>query len=315
MVLYSFLHRGHARDHLRNHCGFSLLEIVLVLFVIGLLAAALAPSVQNVIANSRREAEVRAENELADTIVASFQNTDLTNLNLAALPGTIGGSDTATAFSVATNTGYATTAATDWFAKVARCRGITPNIGTAPSATAQPELYRIACNSLGNPRYFFAAPSEPGRQRFLIVSVTAPAGQLVLPPYEANLSWFDSIWNHDWENRSGQLPAYWSGRITAAQSNAWLAGSGGTTQVYRLCVKRITLLKYRFTINNNHLTDTAWVSVNNISAVFSAAPNSGASTTPEILGGRLLTLNRGTSWPGTEALRFHVSSNDAVTLQ
>lgn len=317
MVLYSYLQRHrHLRTELRRVLrGFSLLEIVLVLFVLGLMATLLTPSVQDVVVRAQREAEVRNLDQLADSITASFQSTDLTNLNVAALPGTIGSADTPTIFSGATNTAYATTANTDWFAKVARHRGVTPQLGVAPTAALQPELARITANGTGNPRYLFAAPGELGRQRFLLVSVVAPAGQLVLPPYEANAAWFDALWNNNWESRTAGLPAYWSGRISAGQAAAWTSGSGGLTQAYRLCVKRISLPKFTFTVNNNHATDTAWLSFNNTAPAFTAGPNTGAGTTGEILGGRLIILNRGTSWPGVEALRFRLTANDAVTLQ
>ena len=82
--------------------GFTLLELVLVLFVLGALAAALAPSVRDIVERSRREAEARSLDELANTINASFENTDLTNLNVAALPGTIAATDSPTVFSAST---------------------------------------------------------------------------------------------------------------------------------------------------------------------------------------------------------------------
>ena len=47
--------------------GFSLLEVVLVLFVLGLLAAALAPSVRDLLATGRRNSEVKSLDQLADT--------------------------------------------------------------------------------------------------------------------------------------------------------------------------------------------------------------------------------------------------------
>lgn len=317
MVFHTHLLRNRLlRDHFRRIVrGFSLLEVVLVLFVLGLMTAALTPSVQEVISQGRRHAEARTLDELAAIVTASFQATDLTNLNLAALPGTIGAGDSPTVFSSSTNAPYVTTGTGDWFAKVARLRGITPQIGSPPTAAAQPELARIAFNDAGHPRCFFAAPDEAGRQRFLLVSLTAPGTRLVLPAYEANTAWFDAIWNHDWESRSGGLPAYWSGRLTAPQAAAWTAGSGGTTQIHRLVVRRITLPKYRFTVNNNHATETAWLSFNNTARAFTAPANSGANVSPEILGGRLITLNRGPGWPGVESLRLHLSANDAVTLQ
>lgn len=295
--------------------AFSLLEVVLVLFVLGVLAVVLVPSVRDIIERGRGEAERRTLDELAATIAASFQATDLTNLNLAALPGTIGAGDSPTTFSTSTGEAYTTTAATDWFAKVARLRGITPQVGNPPSASAQPELARIAFNAAGNPRFLFSAPGESGRQRFLLVSLTARSEQLALPAYETNAAWFDAIWNHDWENRSAALPPYWSGRLTPAQAAAWTQGSAGLTQVHRLSVKRIAQPKFRFTVNNNHATETAWLSFNNTAQAFTAPANSGANVTPEILGGRLVILNRGTAWPGVEALRFHIHANDAVTLQ
>jgi len=293
--------------------GFSLLEIVLVLFVLGTLAALLTPSVRDIIEKSRRDAEVRTLDELATTITQSFENTDLTNLNIAALPATIAASDSPTVFSASTTALYATTDNGAWFSKVARLRGLTPQVGTAPGA--QPELARIAFNPLGNSRLMFAGPDEAGRQRFLLISLAARSEQLALPPYETGSAWFDSIWNQDWENRSAQLPAYWQSRLTATQIAGWHQGSSGLTQVHRLIVRRIVLPKFRVTVNNNHPTEQAFVSFNNTSNAFTAPANSGATSTPEILGGRLITINRGTAWPGVEALRFHLRENATVTVQ
>lgn len=297
----------------RHTGGFTLLEVVLVLFVLGALAAVLAPSVRDIIERSRREAEGRALEELAGTITASFENTDLSNLNVAALPGTIAAADSPTLFSASTTGLYTTTDNSAWFAKVARLRGLTPQIGTAPAA--QPELARIAFNALGNSRLLFAAPDETGRQRFLLVSLVARSEQLALPAYENSAAWFDAIWNHDWESRTAALPALWQSRLSAAQSAAWQQGSGGLTQVHRFAVRRMVLPKYRVTVNSNHPTEQAFVSFNNTPNAFTAAANSGATSTPEILGGRLITINRGTAWPGVEALRFHLRESATVTVQ
>ena len=293
--------------------GFSLLEIVLVLFVLGALAAALTPSVRDIIERSRREAEARTLDELAATITASFENTDLTNLNIAALPGTIAATDSPTLFSASTTALYSTTDNAAWFAKVARLRGLAPQISTAPAA--QPELARIAFNPLGNSRLLFAAPDETGRQRFLLLSLAARSEQLALPSYEAGTAWFDAMWNHDWESRTATLPALWQSRLTAAQIAAWHQGSGGLTQVHRLIVRRIVLPKFSVTVNSNHPTEAAFVSFNNVPNAFTAPANSGATSTPEILGGRLITINRGPAWPGVESLRFHLRENATVTVQ
>ena len=295
--------------------GFSLLEIVLVLFVLGIVAAALAPSVRDVVEKARREAEAKTLEELASTITASFENSDLSNLNIAALPGTIGSGETATVFSTSTMAGYTNTASADWFSKVARLRGLTPQVGSAPTASAQPELARIAFNAVGNSRLLIAAPTESGRQRFLLVSLMARGDQFVLPAYEANSAWFDALWNNNWDSKTATPPAYWSGRLTPAQLAAWNQGTGGQTQVHRLCVRRIVLPKFRVSVNNNHPTEQAFVSFNNTSPAFTAPANSGASVTPEILGGRLVIINRGAAWPGVEALRFNLHDNPTVTLQ
>ncbi len=293
--------------------GFTLLELVIVLFVLGALAAALAPSVRDVVERSRRDAEVRSLDELAGTITASFEQTDLTNLNVAAMSGTIAATDSPTLFSASTTALYATTDNAAWFAKVARLRGLSPQVGAAPGA--QPELARIAFNPLGNSRLLFAGADEAGRQRFLLVSLIARSEQLALPAYENTAAWFDAIWNHDWESRTATLPALWQSRLSAAQIAAWHQGSGGLTQVHRFGVRRIVLPKYRVTVNDNHPTEQAFVSFNNTPNAFTAAANSGATSTPEILGGRLITINRGTAWPGVEALRFRLRENATVTVQ
>ncbi len=315
MILYPYIFRNRLlRDNFaRVMRGFSLLEVVLVLFVLGLLAAALAPSVRDIVERGRHDAEAKSLDELTANITASFEQVDLTNLNIAALPGTIGASDTATVFSTSTSAAYTTTGATDWFAKLGRLRGVTPQIGAAPAV--QPELARIAFNGLGNPRLLIAGPTEAGRQRFLLVSLMARSDQLVLPAYENSATWFDAIWQNDWDSRTAQPPADWSGRLTPSQLTAWSAGSGGITQVSRLSVRRIVLPKYRLTVNNNHPTESAFATFNNTTSAFSAAANSGANVSPEILGGRLVIINRGASWPGVEALRFTLHENPTITLQ
>jgi len=317
MVFYSYLAGNSAvRTHgLRALRAFSLLEIVLVLFVLGILVATIAPSLREVIERGRRDAEAKSLDELAATLATTFDATDLSNDNIAAMPGTIGPADTATRFSTSTTDTSAITAVADWFAKAARARGLTPQIGVAPTTASQPALAQLAYNSTGNPRLLFAGPSESGRQRFLLVSLTARSDQLVLPPYEASAAWFDALWNSDWESRTAQPPAYWTGKITPAQLSAWTQGSGGLTQVYRLCVRRIVLPKFTVTVNNNHATDSAFVSFNNVSPAFTAPANSGANVTPEILGGRLITINRGTSLPGVQALQFRLRENATITVQ
>lgn len=310
----SFNRRTALRAHFwRALRAFSLLEIVLVLFVLGTLAALLSPSTRDIIERTRRDSEVRTLGELAATIEGSFQNTDLSNLNIAALPGTIAPTDTPTAFSTSTTERYATTDFPSWFVKAAKLRGITPQVGVAPAA--QPELAKLTFNAVGNPRLLFAGPNETGQQRFLLVSLVARSEQLTPLAYDPSTGWFDAIWNHDWESRTATLPGYWQSNLAPSQVAAWQQGSAGLTQVHRLIVRRIVLPKYRVTVNNNHPTEQAFVSFNNTPNAFTAAANSGATNTPEIFGGRLITINRGPAWPGVEALRFHLRENATVTVQ
>jgi prepilin-type N-terminal cleavage/methylation domain-containing protein len=299
----------------RRSRGFTLLEVVLALFILAALAAAVAPSINEVVNSSRIEAERRSLSELANIITASFQNTDLTALNLAALPGTIGTADAPTEFSASSSAPYGTTNNNSWFAKVGRLKGITPTIGAPPSAAAQPALSQITYNPLGNPRLLFVGPSEGGRQRFLLVSLMARTDQLTLPAYNTGAAWFDAIWNNDWESRTGGIPAYWSTVLTAPQIAAWNQGTAGLRQTWRLRVHRVVLPKFTVTVNNNHSTNNAYLSFNNVSNAFGAAANSGATTTGEILGGRLVTVNQGTSWPGVQALQFRIHENATVTVQ
>ena len=80
-------------------------------------------------------------------------------------------------------------------------------------------------------------------------------------------------------------------------------------------MQRIVLPKFMVTVNNNHPTNNAYLSFNDTSNAFTAAANSGATTTAEILGGRLVTVNQGTSWPGVQALQFRIHENATVTIQ
>jgi len=124
MVYYAFVRKsGLLRENLRRVLrAFTLLEIVLALFILAALAATLTPSITEIVNRNRVDAEKRTLGDLADTVTASFENTDLNNLNLAALPGTIAGTDTPTEFSASSTAPYATTNNNSWFAKIARLR-------------------------------------------------------------------------------------------------------------------------------------------------------------------------------------------------
>ncbi len=296
-----------------KHSGaFSLLEVLLVLLIMGVMATAILPSARETIEGAREAAEAKSLDELAATITASFEETDLQNRNVAALPGTIGTGETATEFSTG-NEGYATTNAASWFAKVARLKGVTPVVGVAPNA--QPALAALTFNSLGNPRLLFAGPAEAGQQRFLLLSLEGGAAQYAVPANDGTAAWFDAVWNHDWESRTADVPAYWRAVLSAPQVAAWSAGSAGLTQVHRLLVRRLVLPKYTVTVNNNHPANAAWVAAGDVPDVLAAPANSGANVSPEILAGRLVTVRQGAAPPGTEVLRFRLHENATVTLQ
>jgi hypothetical protein len=167
---------------------------------------------------------VRALEELAGTITASFENTDLSNLNVAALPGTIAADRLADLFSASTTGLYTTTDNSAWFAKVARLRGLTPQVGTAPAAQAGTGAHRV--QRAGKFRLLFAAPDEAGSPTFPPRQSRGAQRTARAAGLRKQAAWFDAIWNHDWESRTATLPAFWQSRLSAAQIAAWQQGSG-----------------------------------------------------------------------------------------
>ena len=150
--------REQAQAGLRNRQGFALLlEVLIVLFILGLIAGAYYGNVGERIMNARIEAEDAVLRDMADAIRQSLNSTDLTNVNIAAIPGEIGGTDTPTQFSTSTSPTYLTTANNDWFAKLARLRGVPVTVGVSPGQ--QPQLSRILYNSMNQPRMLFIRPT------------------------------------------------------------------------------------------------------------------------------------------------------------
>jgi hypothetical protein len=274
--------------------GFALLlEIIVALFVVGLLARAYFSSLPERIMAERIAAEDAALKELALAIHQSLLSTDLSGTNIAALDGEIGPTDTPTIFSTSTRPAYASTARSDWFAKLATLHGTGVLVGTPPAPDVQPELSRLLYNSMNQSRLLFLRPSvRPEHVQLLLVSLLATPEQLVLPDYVPSDAWFDAIWNHDFSKRTLTVPAAWIPLLTAEQVTAWNSGRGGSN-LNRLRVVRITIPKFAFHVNNNDATNYGWVYWNNGGQRFEARPESGATTTPPIISGRVVKCTSG----------------------
>ena len=284
--------------------GFALLlEIIVALFIIGLLAGAYFSHLPERIMSERIAAEDSILAELTREINQSLLSTDLTGTNIASIPGEIGPTDYPTTFSQSTAPLYATTTATDWFAKLAKLNGTTVLIGSAPTADVQPTLAKLLFNSFNSPRLLFIRPTvRPECVQLMLVSLMASPQQLVLPPYQATDAWFDTIWNYDFTTRTATVPVAWTSLLTPAQVNAWSQGVGGSN-LNRLRVVRITVPKYVFNVNNNDATNSGWIYWNNGGGKFTALPGSGATATPPIISGRLVQCCSGAT-EATAAINY-----------
>ncbi len=285
-----------ARFEKQRRRGFALLlEIIIGLFIVGLLAGAFFSNVPERIINERIAAEDASLDELALAIHQSLLSTDLSRTNIAAISGEIGPDDTPTAFSTSTSPAYAGTSPSDWFAKIAYLHGTVVAIGAPPTAESQPAVARILYNSMNQPRLLFIRPTVRDENvQLMLMSLLATPQQLVLPPYEASDAWFDAIWNHDFTKRTLQVPAAWNVLLPVAELAAWNRGNGGS-KLNRLRVVRITIPKFVFNVNNNDSTNFGWVYWNNGGGRFESRPESGATSTRPIISGRLVRCASGTN--------------------
>jgi prepilin-type N-terminal cleavage/methylation domain-containing protein len=311
---------------LKSTRGFTLLELVAVCAVLGILAAIALEAASSQIERSRAAAEQRELERLAAAIQASFESTDLESTNLAALNGTVPAGVDVTAFSSnnALDAVPATTNAYDWFAKLARQRGDTPVVGVAPTPALQPRVAAVLINPNRQTRLLWEGPeTESGQQRFLLLSVMAPDGAVVLPPWPnastsqdpANLALFNDTWNTDWSSPGVVLPASWLSGLSAAQAAAW---SGRTAQ---LCVRRIVCPKYQIVLNNTHPSDNCYLAYNFNGSTAGAAvtllAEAGTVVVPGILAGRTIQAYRGSSPPPSAQLfcQFILRDQSEITLQ
>ncbi len=311
---------------LKSPRGFTLLELVAVCAILGILATIALDTASSQIERSRVAAEQREVERLATAIQASFESTDLESTNLAALSGTVPTGVDLTAFSSNNALGAvpATTNPYDWFAKLARQRGDVPIIGVAPTPALQPRVSAVLINPNRQTRLLWEGPeTESGQQRFLLLSVMAPIGTVVLPPWpnaanpqaSANLTLFNDTWNADWSSPSVVLPASWLSALSSAQAAAW---SGRTAQ---LCVRRIVCSKYSIVLNNTHPSDNCYLAYNlnglTAGAAVTQLAGAGTAVVPGILAGRTIQAYRGSSPPPSAQLfsQFILRDQSEITLQ
>ena len=312
--------------------AFTLIEVIAVCALLGIMLAVVAPVVGRQVTLARLAAEAVTLQAMATAAQASFESTDLEGTNLAALPGTIPAGVDPTAFSPSTDPAYApaTTRTFDWFAKIARQMGDSPQPGVAPAPALQPRIAAVLINPSRNTRFMLAGPSdEPTQQRFILVSLMAPAGQLAIPPLPnaanpqdpANLAFFNDTWSTVWTNPGAALPPSWTAALTAQQVRDWQGSGTSDGRMWLLCVQRIVCPKFTVTVNNTHPTDSCYVYYNlngtTAGSSASAPANSGASVISGILFGRLIQAYRGQAPPPGSQLfsQFTLRDHSEITLQ
>ncbi len=312
-----------------KRAGFTLIELVAVCAVLAILAAVAIPATGARLLDARIDAEAAELRRLGAAVQSSFESTDLEGTNLAALPGTLPAGVDPTAFSASTDmtTVPATTNSWDWFAKLAKQLGETPQPGVPPTWNAQPRIAAVLQNASHLTRIFLLGPSnEAAQQRFLLLSLVAAPGQLSLPPLPSpsnpqdpgNLAWFNDAWNTDWTNPGAVLPPSWTAALSPSQAAAWMSAP---KRLRQLCVQRIVCPRYSVTVSDTHPTDNCYVYFNlngtTAGANATAAANSGAFALPGILGGRTIQAYRGTQPPPVAQLfaQFILRDHAEITVQ
>jgi hypothetical protein len=292
----------------------------------------MAPVIGRQVTDARLSAENSNLQRMAAAVQASFESVDLEGTNIAAIPGAVPTGVDSTEFSLSTDPTLipATTQTFDWFAKLARQMGYSPQPGVAPTPALQPQVAAILVNSNRNTRLMLVGPeTESNQQRFLIASLMAPSGELSIPPLPnpansqdpANLALFNDIWNTDWTYPGAALPPSWIAALTPAQIQAWQGVGNYSGRLWLFCVQRIVCPKFTVTINNTHPTDNCYVYYNLNGATagnsVAALANSGASVVSGVLFGRLIQAYRGSAPQPSAQLfsQFTLRDNGEITLQ
>lgn len=296
----------------RSFRGFTLLEIVAVLAIIGLIAAIAVPSITEMTETVRQQGEHKNLDNMAEEVKRSFGDISW-DRNISALNGEIPSAAAGSITNFGMCSGYAQNG--DWYVKIGRLRGVIPVIGSAVDESTQKSIWDVAYNGYLQKRWLVVGPSETGQQRYLLLSLMAPPTKnLVIPPNDGSTTWFDAIWNNEWDNKGATLPGHWTSALTAQQQAAWLSGRGTTTNVHYMIVQRIVQPKYTVTLNNTHPNYIGWLDYNGSTAMLTSPPGSGPSTTAEILAGRLIVCRRGIAAPGSEAYRIYLNENSSFNV-
>ena len=307
--------------------------MLVAIAIFGVLAGILAP----VVANKLDDAQMRSEAEVLHTLrndfEATFDAVDYNNLNEASIAGSgLPNGTIFTTFDVGTGIGsrvYARNVVVDpagWVTKLAQKRGVTSYVvGASYSALAQNQYTAIAFNARQVQRCLLAGPTgEVGQQRYLLLSLMAPAYRVLAFPTADSAQTFNSIWDQNWDSVQSQAPALWSTLLTTDQFSLWnVASSNNRTNASRLLVERIVQPKYSLTLANNSATDTAWVDIGPAINAIVASPDSGtvqSSSLPGfatgILSGRVIVVRRGSSAPAAyEVQRFFLYADVNLTVQ
>lgn len=285
----------------RSRSAFTLLEIMIVMAVMITLATVLLKDTPDAILRHQIDAEDAALDALVADIVRSTEDTDFDDRNIATLSTDRPSSSTSTGFSTGSETPL--TATNDWYTKIARLRGVTPAIGVAPSATAQPELYRILYNARGRQRFLFSRyDAESDQQRLILLSILDD-GNLTFPSPGSGATGsrsarFDDIWNFDFDTDRQALPTNWTSGLTADQQTAWLDGRGDGSNLLRMRVRRISIPRHTITINNNHTSQNAyvaWHADGTTATDMTVAAGAGTAVSAGVLQGRRVTVKVGAS--------------------
>ena len=289
--------------------AFTLLEIMIVAGLAALIASGLIYNASLDFVRKARSAEDTLLQQLGGLAMTSMESTDFVNRNLypyADLPATM----TPTNFYYSMDLTYTQTLAADWFAKMATMQG-TSFTAAAPTQASQPQLARVLFNSFARGRIVIPCPlNETTQQRFLIISLMAPANQLTFPTYDGTDNWFEAVWNTNWQNQNASLPAYIAGLMSASQQTAW-AGNLSALRVYNLSVP-----KYQFQVSNTSSTNNAYIYYNNSLNLMTVNAGAGVALSNPILYGRVFQVYTGPT-PGTAILFYQrwLRKNEDITVQ
>lgn len=278
--------------------AFSLLEILIVTAIIVAVGAGLLISGARRLEFAAIQAEDSRLEQISADILRSLDSEDYASTNLLALAGVVPGGVTPTAFSLFTSTAGFTASADQWFSKVARVRGLNVTYGAAVSASAQPELYKIAFNPVGQPRLLFLGPTtETDKQRMVLVSLMSRPEKQQMPAYQASAAWFDSIFGTNWATSSQTLPSLWTTLLTAAQQADWVGTPSAGSTLWRLRTLNLTVPKHLVSISNGHPTLSLTVTTDGGATAYTATSGQVVTTNPVIDGRNVVVTQGGTATP------------------